>query len=40
MTTLLLPIDRSSGTPLHRQVYDGVRRAILDGRLRPGQRIP
>ena len=26
--------------PIHRQVYDGLRRAILDGRLRPGQRIP
>jgi GntR family transcriptional regulator / MocR family aminotransferase len=26
--------------PIFRQVYDGLRRAILDGRLRPGQRIP
>ena len=33
-------IDRSSKTPLHRQVYDGLRKAILDGMLRPGQRIP
>jgi GntR family transcriptional regulator/MocR family aminotransferase len=40
MTTLHLPLDRSSATPLHRQVYDGLRRAILEGRLRPGQRIP
>jgi GntR family transcriptional regulator/MocR family aminotransferase len=40
MTTLHLPLDRASATPLHRQIYDGVRRAILDGRLRPGQRIP
>jgi GntR family transcriptional regulator/MocR family aminotransferase len=35
-----LPIDRSSKTPLHRQVYDGLRKAILDGMLRPGQRVP
>jgi GntR family transcriptional regulator/MocR family aminotransferase len=35
-----LPIDRDSGTPLHRQIYDGLRRAILDGLLRPGQRVP
>jgi GntR family transcriptional regulator/MocR family aminotransferase len=39
MTTLHLPIDRTSGIPIHRQVYDGVRRAILDGLLRPGQRV-
>jgi len=35
-----VPIDRSSATPLHRQVYDGLRKAILDGMLRPGQRVP
>ena len=40
MTTLHLPFDRSSGVPIHRQVYQGLRRAILDGRLRPGQRVP
>jgi GntR family transcriptional regulator/MocR family aminotransferase len=40
MTTLHLPFDRSSGVPIHRQVYDGLRHAILDGRLRPGQRVP
>jgi len=40
MTTLHVPIDRSSGIPLHRQIYDGLRRAILDGLLRPGQRVP
>jgi GntR family transcriptional regulator / MocR family aminotransferase len=39
MTTLHLPVDRSSGVPLHRQIYEGLRQAILDGRLRPGQRI-
>ena len=26
--------------PIHRQVREGLRRAILEGRLRPGQRIP
>ncbi len=40
MTTLHLPIDRTSGVPLHRQVYEGLRRAILDGRIRPGQQVP
>src|SRR3954449_5213070 len=40
MTTLHLPIDRSSATPIHRQIYEALRRAVLDGRLRPGQRIP
>jgi GntR family transcriptional regulator/MocR family aminotransferase len=36
----LLPIDRASGVPLHRQIYEGLRRAILDGLLRAGQRVP
>src|SRR5436309_9270634 len=36
----LVAIDRKTSTPLHRQVYDGFRSAILEGRLRPGQRIP
>jgi GntR family transcriptional regulator/MocR family aminotransferase len=45
MTTPTLPfaivtIDRRSGHPLHRQVYDCLRRAILQGMLRAGQRIP
>ena len=33
-------IDRRLAQPIHRQVYDGYRQAILDGRLRPGQRLP
>ena len=37
---LHLPLDRTLSVPIYRQVYDGLRRAILDGRLRPGQRIP
>ena len=40
MATLHLPLERSSGVPIFRQIHDGLRRAILDGRLRPGQRIP
>jgi GntR family transcriptional regulator / MocR family aminotransferase len=35
-----IPIDRATRTPLHVQIYDGVRRAILAGSLRAGQRIP
>jgi GntR family transcriptional regulator/MocR family aminotransferase len=35
-----LPIDRSASVPLHKQIYDGLRKAILDGLLRPGQRVP
>ena len=35
-----VPVDRRSATPLHRQIYDGFRRAILSGMLRPSQRVP
>jgi len=35
-----LPLDPSSSSPLHRQLYDGVRNAILRGALRPGTRLP
>jgi GntR family transcriptional regulator / MocR family aminotransferase len=37
---LHLPVDRSLSVPIYRQVYDGLRRAVLEGRLRPGQRVP
>jgi GntR family transcriptional regulator / MocR family aminotransferase len=40
MTTLALRIERASRLPIHRQIYEGLRRAILDGLLRPGQRVP
>ncbi|MGH7512559.1 MAG: PLP-dependent aminotransferase family protein [Gemmatimonadales bacterium] len=40
MTILHLPVDRAAGVPLHRQIYEGYRRAILDGRIRAGQRVP
>src|SRR5690348_6657058 len=36
----VIPLDRKNRRTLHRQVYDGYREAILDGRLRPGQRLP
>src|SRR5580704_443022 len=38
--TPILAIDRKTRKPLHRQIYDAYRAAIVDGRLRPGQRIP
>ena len=45
MTTPVLPftlleIDRRGKHPLHRQIYDGLRRAILQGILRAGRRVP
>ena len=40
MTTLHLPLNRSSTVPIHRQIYDALRRAILDGLLSPGMRVP
>jgi len=36
----VVAIDRTSAIPLHRQIYNGFRSAILEGRIRPGQRIP
>jgi GntR family transcriptional regulator/MocR family aminotransferase len=35
-----IAIDRSAPAPLHRQVCDGFREAIVEGRLRAGQRVP
>jgi GntR family transcriptional regulator/MocR family aminotransferase len=35
-----LGLDRASGVPLYRQLYDGLRETILSGRLRPGARLP
>jgi GntR family transcriptional regulator/MocR family aminotransferase len=37
---LAITIDQDSSTPLHRQLYDGLRSAILHGRLKPGERVP
>jgi GntR family transcriptional regulator/MocR family aminotransferase len=36
----VVAVDRRLESPIHRQLYDGYRQAILDGRLRPGQRLP
>ncbi|MBL8111958.1 MAG: PLP-dependent aminotransferase family protein [Acidobacteria bacterium] len=36
----MIPVDRRSARPLYRQLYDGYREAILERRLRPGQRLP
>lgn len=38
--TPIISIDRKAPRPLHRQIYDAYRDAILSGRLRPGQRVP
>ncbi|TBR30666.1 MAG: GntR family transcriptional regulator, partial [Reyranella sp.] len=35
-----LALDPSSSEPLHRQIGEQMRRAILDGRLKPGTRLP
>jgi GntR family transcriptional regulator/MocR family aminotransferase len=35
-----IELDRASSEPLYRQVASSLRRAIDDGRLRPGQRVP
>jgi GntR family transcriptional regulator/MocR family aminotransferase len=36
----IISLDRRLASPLHRQLYAGYRDAILEGRLRPGQRLP
>jgi len=36
----MIAINRKGPKALHRQIYDAYRAAIVDGRLRPGQRIP
>lgn len=37
---LAITLDQRSTTPLHKQLYDELRRAILTGRLKPGERVP
>ena len=37
---LPLALDLGSATPLYRQLSEWFRRAILEGRLHPGQRVP
>ena len=36
----IMAVDRKAPKPLYRQIYDSYRTAIVDGSLRPGQRIP
>src|ERR1700759_5714742 len=36
----VISIDRNTNQPLHRQIYEAYRTAIVEGGLRPGQRIP
>jgi GntR family transcriptional regulator/MocR family aminotransferase len=36
----VIPIDRTSAQPLYRQLYEGYREAIVERRLRAGQRLP
>jgi len=35
-----LAIDRRAPRPIYRQIYEGLRSAIIEGRLRPGQGVP
>ncbi len=39
-SALLIPLDPTAPEPLHRQVYHGLREAILSGRLQAGAQIP
>ena len=36
----ILVIDRQAPQPIHQQIYDAYRAAILDSSLRSGQRVP
>jgi len=36
----MIAVDRKAAKPLHRQIYDAYRTAIVGGSMRPGQRIP
>jgi GntR family transcriptional regulator/MocR family aminotransferase len=43
VSSALLPViavDRAAAKPMHRQIYDGFREAIVKGNLRSGQQIP
>ena len=37
---LTLTVEKDAPLPLYRQIYEGLRNAILDGRLHPGARLP
>jgi GntR family transcriptional regulator / MocR family aminotransferase len=36
----VIAVDRGAANPLHKQIYDGFRGAVVRGNLRPGQRVP
>src|SRR5215831_18573694 len=36
----VVPVDRASAKPLYRQLYDGYREAIVERRLKAGDRLP
>ena len=36
----MITVDRKAPRAVHKQIYDGYRTAIVEGNLRPGQRIP
>ena len=40
IASVMVHLDRSSAVPLHRQVYDALRGAILAGRLGAGRGCP
>src|SRR5581483_9337883 len=37
---LFVPLTPNAAQPMHRQMYEHLRQAILSGRLRPGERLP
>ena len=36
----VIAVDRKAAKPLHKQIYDGFLSVIVDGNMRPGQRVP
>ena len=40
MSVVNLALDASAPTPLYRQLYEGLRKTILEGRLSPGTKLP
>src|SRR3954470_24262207 len=36
----VIPLQRTSGVPMSRQIYIGLRQAILDGTFHAGERLP
>jgi GntR family transcriptional regulator / MocR family aminotransferase len=40
MNRSILELDHTSAVPLYRQIYERLRRAVLDGQLKAGERLP